>query len=51
MLETLKQFFYMGGYGGYVFSAYFCVFGLLASQWFITWRRWLRYLNREKSSS
>jgi heme exporter protein D len=45
MLETLKHFFYMGGYGGYVFSAYFCVFGLLGSQWLFIWQRWRKYLH------
>jgi len=48
MIETLTQFFYMHGYGVYVFSAYAAVFGLLASIWLMTFTKWRCYLKRHK---
>ncbi|TAK79130.1 MAG: heme exporter protein CcmD [Gammaproteobacteria bacterium] len=42
-MTTLSHFFYMSGYGGYVFSAYGCVLAFLLAQWFIPWRRWKKY--------
>jgi heme exporter protein CcmD len=51
MLTTLQHFFYMSGYGFYVFSAYGSVFLLLAVQWFLPWRRWQRYLRAQRKSA
>ncbi len=48
-MNILIHFFYMNGYGAYVFSAYGCVILFLLTQWFIPWRRWRNYLRtREK---
>ncbi len=47
MKLALLHFFAMGGYGGYVFSAYACVLIFLLAQWFIPWRRWQQYLRRQ----
>lgn len=49
MINTLFQFFYMNGYGGYIFSAYIITIVLLLVQWFIPWRRWKKYLNEQNS--
>jgi heme exporter protein CcmD len=51
MYADLLQFLYMGGYGGYVFSAYGSVIVLLFLQWFIPWRRWRRYAKQQRMSS
>lgn len=47
MTEALKQFFYMGGYGFYVWLSYGAVFIYLSVQWLLPWRRWLKF-NREQ---
>lgn len=43
MLESLQNFFYMGGHGIYVFSAYGTVCSFLLVQWFLAWQRWRLY--------
>lgn len=40
----LLNFFYMDGYGFYVWTAYGSVLVFLLIQWFIPWRRWQNYL-------
>lgn len=49
MISTLQDFFYMGGHGVYVWSAYGVVLVFLALQWFFPWRKWRRYLQQQKS--
>ena len=49
MREALIQFFYMHGYGAFVFSAYGSVIVFLMIQWFLPWRRWKQYLRTLKS--
>lgn len=39
MFNSICDFFYMGGHGCYIFSAYGSVLVLLSLQWFFTWRR------------
>ncbi len=46
----MQHFLQMGGYGGYVFSAYGCVIAFLGTQWFLSWRRWRQYLHGQQSS-
>jgi heme exporter protein D len=48
-IETISQFFAMGGYAFYVWCAYGSVFVLLGLQWFIPWRRWAKYLYEHHS--
>lgn len=53
-MKSLLDFFYMHGYGVYVFSAYGCVLSLLFLQWIFPWRRWRKYqasMNSVDSSS
>ncbi|MBA3661462.1 MAG: heme exporter protein CcmD [Gammaproteobacteria bacterium] len=42
-MHNIQTFFYMSGYGGYVFSAYGLVFILLLWEWFKPWKKWQRY--------
>lgn len=49
MINTFLNFFYMHGYGWYVWSAYSAAIILLLFQWFIPWRRWKKYLNEQNS--
>lgn len=44
-MNHLYQFFQMGGYGSYIFSAYGCVMFVLFIQWFLPWRRWRKHLS------
>lgn len=44
----MDRFFYMGGYGFYVWSAYGCVIAFLFAQWLRPWIRWHRYLRKLK---
>lgn len=44
MIDTIKHFFAMGGYGFYVFSSYAIVLFFLFVQWFIPWQRFRKYL-------
>lgn len=46
MIEHLQNFFAMGGYGFYVFSAYSCVIVFLLVQWLLPWQRWQKYLKQ-----
>jgi len=39
-MTELTNFFYMGGYGWYVWIAYGSVLSVLFMQWLIPWRRW-----------
>jgi heme exporter protein CcmD len=39
MRAELFNFFYMNGYGWYIWISYSSVLLLLAIQWFIPWRR------------
>jgi heme exporter protein D len=48
-MTTLTTFFYMQGYGIFVFPAYFSVMLFLFMQWLIPWRRWKRYLRTQQS--
>lgn len=50
-MHALRDFFYMGGHGVYVFSAYGSVFALLLAQWFIPWQRWRHYKRERKELS
>ncbi len=50
-MTALHDFFYMNGYGYYVFSAYSLVIIMLAVQWFLPWRRWQRYKRKEQHES
>lgn len=38
-METIKNFFYMGGYAFYVWSAYGSVLAFLAVQWYLARER------------
>lgn len=49
MTDVLLNFFYMDGYGIYVFPAYGSVLVYLLIQWFVPWRRWQNYLRRQKN--
>ena len=49
MTDALQQFFYMGGHGFYVWSAYGGVFIFLIAQWFFPWRKWQQYLQQQKN--
>lgn len=49
-MNTINHFFYMGGYGFYVWTSYGCVLALLAVQWLIPWRRFQTYLHKQKKS-
>lgn len=40
MLDYLKNFFLMGGYGWYIFTAYGTVSIFLLVQWLISFRQW-----------
>jgi heme exporter protein D len=48
MIDAIRQFFYMGGYAWYVWSAYALVFVFLFVQWLLPWRRWKKYLRDQK---
>lgn len=48
MLAQLQQFFYMHGYGAYVFSAYTIVLIALAGMGYSAWRPWRQYLRQLK---
>jgi heme exporter protein D len=43
-MTSLRDFFHMGGYGFYVWSAYGLVLIFLLVQWFVPYRRWKKYL-------
>lgn len=47
MIRHLLHFFYMGGYGLYVFGSYSLVLILLGVQWYFPWQRWQRYQNEQ----
>ncbi|MBV9575682.1 MAG: heme exporter protein CcmD [Gammaproteobacteria bacterium] len=49
-MQTLLNFFYMHGYGNYVFTAYGSVLIFLIIQWFFPWQRWRRYLRQQKNN-
>lgn len=51
MIDTLLQFFYMGGHGLYVWGAYGSVIFLLFIQWLGPWWRWQKYLRKQNNSS
>ena len=51
MLEALKRFFYMGGYGFYVWLSYSSVIAYLLIQWFIPWRRWFKFKQKYSTPS
>ncbi len=51
MIDTVRQFFAMGGYGYYVWSAYAAVFACLTIQWLLPFRRLRRYLRQQKTQS
>lgn len=51
MTDTLRNFFAMGGYAFYVWSAYGSVLTFLAVQWFLPWRRWRKYLREQNNPS
>ena len=46
MLETLRHFLNMGGYGIYVWSAYGSVILCLLVQWLIPHYLWRKYLRK-----
>jgi heme exporter protein CcmD len=46
MINNLYHFFYMGGYGLYVWSAYGCMLIFLTIQWFIPWQTWKKYVKK-----
>ncbi len=50
-MNALSNFFYMSGYGSYVFTAYGAVLTLLGLQWFLSWRRWHHYLKTQTKTS
>lgn len=50
MTHALLNFFYMGGYGGYVFTAYGSVLLFLIIQWLVPWQRWRHYKRKQKNS-
>ena len=47
MINALQDFFYMNGHGIYVWSAYGSVLIFLVVQWFLPWRKWRQYLQRQ----
>ncbi|HLB42785.1 MAG TPA: hypothetical protein VJN02_08070 [Gammaproteobacteria bacterium] len=49
-MSTLLHFFYMDGYGFYIFSAYSSVTAFLFIQWLLPWCRWRKYLRKQPSS-
>lgn len=51
MLAHTQQFFYMHGYGTYIFSAYFIVIIALAGMGYFAWRPWRQYLRQQKNKS
>jgi heme exporter protein D len=40
----IQEFFYMHGYGWYVFISYGCVLTFLLLQWLLPWRTWRQHL-------
>lgn len=48
MIEVILNFFYMGGYGFYVFGAYGSVLIYLLIQWLIPWRRRQKFFREQK---
>ncbi|OGT36052.1 MAG: heme exporter protein CcmD [Gammaproteobacteria bacterium RIFCSPHIGHO2_12_FULL_37_14] len=48
-MNILFDFFYMHGYGFYIFSAYGSVIIFLFIQWFLPWRRWKKYFRKQQS--
>jgi heme exporter protein D len=51
MLAQIQSFFYMHGYGTYVFSAYSIVLITLAGMGYLAWRPWRQYLRQQKINS
>ncbi len=49
-MQHIKDFFYMGGYGSYIFTAYASVAIFLFWQWLLPWRRWQKYLFKQQNS-
>jgi heme exporter protein CcmD len=47
MYNALGQFFLMGGYAAYVWSAYGFVLATLALQLFRPWRRWQHLMKKQ----
>jgi heme exporter protein CcmD len=45
MLETIKHFFNMHGYGTYIWSAYSIAFVMLSWQWLQSWRAFKKIRN------
>jgi len=51
MINTVLNFFYMNGYGVYVFSAYSAVLIFLSIQLFIPWQRFRSFLRAQKHNN
>lgn len=51
MTIALLDFFHMGGYGLYVWSAYGSMCAFLLAQWYFPWRRWQKYLREQNVRS
>jgi heme exporter protein D len=47
-MNNLKNFFYMGGYAYYVWSAYTALFFIFILQWIIPWKKWSKYQKKIK---
>lgn len=48
MLTSFQQFFYMGGYGFYIWLAYAAAGLMLGILWFLPWYRFRRFRQRLK---
>ena len=47
-MNKLAEFFYMHGYGIYIWPAYGSVVAMLLIQWIIPWVRWKKHLHKQK---
>lgn len=50
MVDVIKHFLSMGGYGFYIWSSYGCVLVFLIAQWFLPWRRGRQYVCQLKQN-
>lgn len=50
-MNTLTDFFNMGGYAFYVWTAYGSVIAVLFLQWLIPWRKWRFFLKRQQTNN
>ena len=49
-MDHVQQFFYMQGYGYFIWPAYTAVFLILLIQWYVPWRRWKKHQQKLKNT-